>query len=402
MLKFSNKPIISHLVFLFSITVTTLTIIPALFPSLYSSLHRESIITSVDQFDFNINPLEPGLFFIPIILTGILVLVISIIIKFKGIKLRSINLSKKYSYISIIVILSIFTILSYEDVTEPELHEDWNFVKESVMAWPTDIVLNDNHVKKFLLSSSFIIFGNYRVIPFLGSMALIVMTYLLTNKITDSRLAGVIASVIILQSNLFLSFSTTGAYSNFWVLFYIISLFMIVHKTWFLQPVPYVMSIFSKILSITFFPISIFFILNAEISIKKKIISLLSLGILISVGIIFVGEAGVKSAIDWNGFWNGFVSFSYQMRYDGLVVLFLIPIVTGLYFISKKNQYANSVSIMISSVLLTGPLLLALTDITTQPYRFIPLVVFCAIGIGMILANQKEKVRQVSKNSRKQ
>ena len=392
MLKFSNKPIISHLVFLFSITVTTLTIIPALFPSLYSSLHRESIITSVDQFDFNINPLEPGLFFIPIILTGILVLVISIIIKFKGIKLRSINLSKKYSYISIIVILSIFTILSYEDVTEPELHEDWNFVKESVMAWPTDIVLNDNHVKKFLLSSSFIIFGNYRVIPFLGSMALIVMTYLLTNKITDSRLAGVIAAVIILQSNLFLSFSTTAAYSNFWVLFYIISLFMIVHKTWFLHPVAYVMSIFSKILSITFFPISIFFILNAEISIKKKIISLLSLGILISAGIIFVGE-DIKSTIDWNEFWNGFVSFSYQMRYDGLVVVFLLPIITGLYLISKKNQYANSVSIMISRVLMGGPVLLALTDITTQPYRLIPLVVFCAIGIGMILANQKEKAR---------
>ena len=391
MLKFSNKPIISHLVFLFSITVTTLTIIPALFPSLYSSLHRESIITSVDQFDFNINPLEPGLFFIPIILTGILVLVISIIIKFKGIKLRSINLSKKYSYISIIVILSIFTILSYEDVTEPELHEDWNFVKESLTAWPA--ITEYLEYKKLLLLSSFIIFGNYRVIPFLGSMALIVMTYLLTNKITDSRLAGVIASVIILQSNLFLSFSTTGAYSNFWVLFYIISLFMIVHKTWFLQPVAYLMSIFSKILSIAFFPISIFFILNAEISIKKKIISLLSLGILISVGIIILGEAGVKSAIDWNGFWNGFVSFSYQMRYDGLVVLFLIPIVTGLYFISKKNQYANSVSIMISSVLVGGPLLLALTNITTQPYRFIPLVVFCAIGVGMVLANQKEKVR---------
>ena len=392
MLKFSNKPIISHLVFLFSITVTTLTIIPALFPSLYSSLHRESIITSVDQFDFNINPLEPGLFFIPIILTGVLVLIISIIIKFKKIKLRSINLSKKYSYISMIIILSIFTMLSYDDITELELHEDWYFVKEGLMEWPPDKIIFDHHVKSFLLSSSFIIFGNYRVIPFLGSMALIVMTYLLTNKITDSRLAGVIAAVIILQSNLFLSFSTTAAYSNFWVLFYIISLFMIVHKTWFLQPVPYVMSIFSKILSITFFPISIFFILNAEISIKKKIISLLSLGILISAGIIFVGE-DIKSTIDWNEFWNGFVSFSYQMRYDGLVVVFLLPIITGLYLISKKNQYANSVSIMISSVLMGGPVLLALTDITTQPYRLIPLVVFCAIGIGMILANQKEKAR---------
>lgn len=400
MLKFSNKPIISHLVFLFSITITTLTIIPALFPSLYSSLHRESIITSVDQFDFNINPLEPGLFFIPIIGTGVLVLVISIIIKFKVIKVRSIDLSKKYSYISIIIILSIFTILSYEDVTEPEVHEDWVFLKEGLMKWPPEKIVYEHHVKMFLLSSSFIIFGNYKVIPFLGSIALIFMTYVLTNKITDSRLAGVIASVIVLQSNLFLSFSTTAVYSNFWVLFYIISLFMVVHKTWFLYPITYVMSIFSKILSITFIPITIFFVLNAEISIKKKIISLLSLGILISVGIIFMNEIGMESTTDLNGFWNGFVSFSYQMRYDGLVVVFLIPIVTGLYLISKKNQYANSVSIMISSVLLVGPLLLAFTNVTTQPYRFIPLIVFCAIGIGMILANQKEKVRQVSKNSR--
>ena len=400
MLKFSNKPIISHLVFLFSITITTLTIIPALFPSLYSSLNRESIITSVDQFDFNINPLEPGLFFIPIIGTGVLVLVISIIIKFKVIKVRSIDLSKKYSYISIIIILSIFTILSYEDVTEPEVHEDWVFLKEGLMKWPPEKIVYEHHVKMFLLSSSFIIFGNYKVIPFLGSMALIVMTYLLTNKITDSRLAGVIAAVIILQSNLFLSFSTTAVYSNFWVLFYIISLFMVVHKTWFLYPITYAMSIFSKILSITFIPITIFFVLNAEISIKKKIILLLSLGILISVGIIFMNEIGMESTTDLNGFWNGFVSFSYQMRYDGLVVVFLIPIVTGLYLISKKNQYANSVSIMISSVLLVGPLLLAFTNVTTQPYRFIPLIVFCAIGIGMILANQKEKVRQVSKNSR--
>ena len=393
MLKFSNKPIISHLVFLFSITITTLTIIPALFPSLYSSLHRESIITSVDQFDFNINPLEPGLFFIPIIGTGVLVLVISIIIKFKVIKVRSIDLSKKYSYISIIIILSIFTILSYEDITEPEIHEDWVFLKEGLMKWPPEKIAYEHHVKMFLLSSSFIIFGNYKVIPFLGSMALIVMTYLLTNKITDSRLAGVIAAVIILQSNLFLSFSTTAVYSNFWILFYMISLFMIVHKTWFLYPVTYVMAILSKVLSVVFFPISIFFILNAEISIKKKMILLLSLGVLITGGMILMGGNDVKSAIDWNGFWNGFVSFSYQMRYDGLIVVFLIPIVTGLYLISKKNQYANSVSIMISSSLVVGPLLLALTNITTQPYRFIPLVVFCAIGVGMVLANQKEKVR---------
>ena len=104
---------------------------------------------------------------------------------------------------------------------------------------------------------------------------------------------------------------------------------------------------------------------------------------------------------DWNGFWNGFVSLSYQMRYDGLIIAFLIPTIAGLYFISKNNRYANTVSIMISGVLISNPLLLAMTDFTSQPYRFIPIVVFFAIGVGMILANQKDKEKTVKEVSRK-
>ena len=410
MLKFSNKPIISHLVFLFSITVTTLTVIPALFPALYSSFNKVSTIKNLNEFDVGINPFEPGIFFIPIIITGVLILAISIVIKFKSIKLRSTNLPKKYSIISIIIILSTFTALSYEDVNSEELFDDWDKVKLGLGDWScfisnTDCTIQadfnpygfNHHVNLFLLTSSFAIFGNYKIIPFLASMALIITTYLFTNKITNNRLAGVIASLIVLQSNLFLSFSTSPTYATFWILFYLISLFMIIHKTWFLSPITYVMSILSKILSVSFFPITIFFILNSQISIKKKIILILSIIILISVGMI----AGVSiTSLDWNQFIQGFTALSHHMRYDGLIVVFLIPTVTGLYFVSKNNRYANSVSIMISSVLLVGPLLLALTSITTQPYRFIPLIVFCAIGIGMILTNQKEKARQVSKNSR--
>ena len=93
------------------------------------------------------------------------------------------------------------------------------------------------------------------------------------------------------------------------------------------------------------------------------------------------------------------------MRYDGLIMVFLIPTIIGLYIISKNNKYANNVSIMISGVLITNPLLLAMTDYTSQPYRFIPLVIFFAIGVGMILTNQKDKektVKQVSKKSKGQ
>ena len=398
MLSISKKPVTSYAVFLFSITITILTIIPALFPALYSSFYRTSIITTIDKFDIGINPFEPGILFIPIIVTSVLVLVFTIIIKFKTIKLLNIDFPKKYSYISIIIILSIFTIISYEDINSEEVFEDWNAVKSGLDVWPPDEINVSHHVRLFLVISSFTIFGNYKVIPFLASMALIITTYLFANKITNNRLAGVIAAIIILQSNLFLSFSTTATYTNFWILFYVISLFLVIHKTWFLSPIAYVMSIFSKIFSTVFFPVSIFFVLNAEISIRKKIILFLVVVTLISVG-LWMDQGNSMEPWNWNGFLNGFVSFSYQMKYDVLIVVFLLPVITGLYFISKKNRYANSVSIMISGILISNPILLAVTTVTTMPYRSIVLVVFFAIGAAMILANQKEDVKQVSKKS---
>ena len=67
-----------------------------------------------------------------------------------------------------------------------------------------------------------------------------------------------------------------------------------------------------------------------------------------------------------------------------------------------RDRYANTVSIMISWSLISSPLLLALTEVSTQPYRWIPLVVFCAIGAAMILTNQKNEPKQVSKKKPKQ
>jgi len=405
MLIFSSKPIISHLVFLFSISITVLTIIPALFPAIYSSFTSNAQIPRFQQFGYGINSFEPGIFFIPIIVVSILVLAVSIIIKFKSIKLPSIDFPKKYAIISMIIILSLFTILSYEDIFSEDLHEDWKPVKYTVENWPPEVIGFGLHVRFFLLSTSFAIFGNYRVIPFLASAALIITTYLFASKITNNRFAGVIASAIILQSNLFLSFSSTPSYTVFWVMFYLASLYLTVHKTWFLSPFAFILSIFSKPLSATFFPISLFFILDSTISVKKKIILSLTIIIIIIAGTSIIGNH-MSSEWDWNGFWNGFVSLSYQMRFDGLIMVFLIPTVIGLYFVSKKIRYANTVSIMISGVLISNPLLLAMTDITSQPYRFIPLVIFFAIGVGMLLTNQKEekidkKIKRVSKNSKR-
>lgn len=404
MLIFSNKTKLSHLVFLFSITVTILAIIPALFPALYASNNQQSIITQFIT-ENAINPFELGMFFIPIIVTWIATIVFFVVIKLKSIKIRSIDLPKKYSIIAMVIILSVFTILSYDDVISEDQHKDWLLVKAAVEDWPTEEVGFNLHVRFFMLSSSLLVFGNYRVIPFLASAALLVTTYLFANKITNNRLAGVIAAAIVLQSNLFLSYSSTPSYTVFWVLFYLVSLYLTVHKTWFLSPVAYITSIFSKPLTLTFIPISIFFMLDAEISVKKKIILVLAMLTIIIVGATTLDTHTTDNEWNWNGFWNGFVSLAYQLRFDGFVVVFLIPTIIGLYLISKNNRYANSVSIMISGVIISNPILLAMTEITSQPYRFIPLLIFLAIGVGMILTRKKEpediqKTKRLSKKSK--
>ena len=404
MLIFSNKSKLSHLVFLFSITITILAIIPALFPALYASTNQQSVISQFIT-ENAINPFEPGMFFIPIIVTWIATIVFFVVIKLKSVKIRSIDLPKKYSIIAMVIILSVFTIISYDDVISEDQHKDWILVKDAVENWPPEEGWGFNlHVRFFMLSSSLLVFGNYRVIPFLASVALLVTTYLFANKITNNRFAGVIAAAIVLQSNLFLSYSSTPSYTVFWILFYLVSLYLTVHKTWFLSPVAYITSLFSKPLTITFFPISIFFMLDAEISVKKKIILVIAMLTIIIVGVTTL-DTHTTNEWDWNGFWNGFVSLAYQLRFDGFVVVFLIPTIIGLYIISKNNRYANSVSIMISGVIISNPILLAMTDITSQPYRFIPLLIFLAIGVGMILTRKKEpedikKIKRVSKKSK--
>ena len=89
-------------------------------------------------------------------------------------------------------------------------------------------------------------------------------------------------------------------------------------------------------------------------------------------------------------FWEGFTSFAFQMRLDPLTILFLIPLIFGLFLSSKKFKHTNSISILIAGVLLSGPILAGMTDQTNQPYRFIPVIVFFAIGVGMLFPKIKQ------------
>jgi peptidoglycan/LPS O-acetylase OafA/YrhL len=85
----------------------------------------------------------------------------------------------------------------------------------------------------------------------------------------------------------------------------------------------------------------------------------------------------------------GFTSFALQMRFDTVTILLLLPLVFGLFLRSKNNKHANSILILVVGVLISAPLLTGITDQTNQPYRFMPLVVFFATGIGMLFSRTR-------------
>jgi heme/copper-type cytochrome/quinol oxidase subunit 4 len=164
-------------------------------------------------------------------------------------------------------------------------------------------------------------------------------------------------------------------------------------RFWFANPVFYAASIFSKALSASFVPMSIFFILSTQIPKKQKMILTGIIVIMVIVGSIMVVTSGqINEKPIWHEFWVGFAAFSFQMRFDVIIVLFLVPLVFGLFIKSKSNRYANSISLLITGILFTAPLLTGLTDQTNQPYRFMSMVVFFAVGVGILFSKVNSKV----------
>ena len=64
----------------------------------------------------------------------------------------------------------------------------------------------------------------------------------------------------------------------------------------------------------------------------------------------------------------------------------------GLFIATRKGiRHADSIMFLILGMLLMPPLLDALSFSINVPYRFIPLIVFFAIGTGLLLSKKVTK-----------
>ena len=196
--------------------------------------------------------------------------------------------------------------------------------------------------------------------------------------------------ILVLQSNIFLTYDTSAAYSNFWILFYVLSLYLVLKK-WQFSHISFALALFSKFLSAVFLPLTVFFVLNNTKG-KKRMYILIFYIILIVAGLFAASNLFDNNNITYlpENFIKGFVEFTYQLRFDPIVLIFLLPLTVALFLKSLNGFYqGNSIQILISGFLLIPPLLITFTQQTNEPYRLIPLVVFFAIGVSTLLGKIK-------------
>ena len=402
-MKKSSK-ILYHLVFFTTLSIVVFSLFAIIFPSF--------LMTTFYPYTTNLQPFESSVWLVPIVSSNSILLVIGFAYYrkklplqiYKGIEfILNFEISKKTALLTGIIILVVYIGFSLPElaIDEATQYDDWGVLESALEVWPStdsdDIYINEQntrYVRMLLLDASSDLFQNIKLLPFVASILLVVVTFFLTYQITQKRFAGIISMVILLQSHTFLHFDTIAVYENFWVLFYVVSLYAI-NKKWQYSSISYLLSIFSKAFIAVFFLPSLYYICRASISTRKKLYTLASYATsLIVILLVFsFGESIYFDIINISSseFFLAFNALGYALRYDLIIVLSLLPLTLGLFFKFRKDnsKKVDSILVLILTALLAGPVISMLTDFYfILPYRFLPLIVFVAVGIGVLLSKK--------------
>jgi len=378
--------------------------------SLFAIIFPSFLISNYFSYEAELEPFESSIWLMPVLSFSFVVLIFGFMYYKKKLPnpiyssiefILNFEISKRVTFIVLIIIFVFYIGFSASELSlnEEEL-PDYIVLKEALKIWPStesDITYveeqNTRYVRMALLVSSLELFQNIKILPFVASICLLIVAFFLTYQISHKRFSGIIAVLIILQSHTFLHFDTIAVYENFWILFFLTSLYLI-NRKWQLSSAVYLLAVFSKAFIIVFFLPTIFYIYRSKIYSRKKFLALCSYGgvVLVILAVYSFGGSVYTDIIEISesGFFLALSSLGYTLRYDVFIILSLLPITVGLFFTSRRGiLQADSILVLILTSLLAGPFISMLTDFYfVLPYRFLPLIVFVAIGIGVFLAKK--------------
>ena len=389
-----------NLVFVFALILVGISLLSVVFPALI--LHEFGHI-STDRYD----AFEIGNNAILLIVSSIIILSLGLLYKKNKLpsfssfinKIRNFEITKKQSLIAGIIILAVYAAITAPELAIDETTQfpDVYTLLVALESFPItdsgDTVIdeqNSRFVRMILLGFSQDYLNNIKIIPFISSVILVAVTGIITVQISHRRIAGLIAMIILLQGYTFLEYDTIAVYENLWVIFFLLSIYSI-NKRWYLSGILYLLSVFSKAFSTPFLILNFYYLMRSDNNRSTKIRTSISYGviILIMLGLFSIGNTIYDDIIyvDFNRFMNSLSDFSSQMRFDTFLLIMILPTTIGLFFAARNGvKHAESMLFFIPCLLLAGPLVALATDyFVILPYRFIPLIVFFSISVGIVM-----------------
>ena len=388
------------LVFLFALVLVGANLLSVIFPALIMHEFGHISTDRYDAFEIGNNAILLTVSSITILSLGFLYKKNKFPIFSSSInKIRNFEITKKQSLIAGIIILVVYT-----TITTPELalDESTQFPDFEVLEFaletfpktdsgdPTIDEQNSRFVRMILLGFSQDYLNNIKVIPFITTILMVVAVGVITVEISHRRIAGLIAMIVFMQGYTFLEYDTIAVYENLWTTFFLFSIYTI-HKRWYLSGFFYILSVFSKAFATPFLILDFYYLVRSNHNSSTKIRILVSYGIiiLIMIGLFAVGNTIYDDIIDidFNRFMNSLSDFSSQMQFDTFLLIMILPTTIGLFFAARNGiKHAESMLFFIPTLLLFGPLVALVTDyFVILPYRFMPLIAFFSISMGIII-----------------
>ena len=388
------------IVFLFALIIVGISLLSVIFPALILSQFGNITSDLYDKFEIGNNALL-------LIISNAIILSLGYMYK-KNIqvnfssfvnKIRDFDISKKQSLIIGIIILIGYSAVTFSELSIDEATQwgDYGILTTALETFPEtnsgkqiEDEQNSRFVRMILLGFSNDYLDNIKVIPFISSIFLIALVGLIAFEISQKKIAGLIAMLVLIQGYTFLEYDTIAVYENLWVTFFLFSIYAI-HKKWHLSGIFYLLSVFSKAFSTPFLILNVFYVIKSELDTKTKLRIIVSYGIVILVmlGLFALGNTIYDDIIhiDFNRFMNSLSDFSSQMRFDYFMLMMILPVTIALFFVSRSGVvHAESLLFFIPVLLLAGPLVTLLTDFyVILPYRFIPLIAFFSISVGVVI-----------------
>jgi len=315
-------------------------------------------------------------------------------------KIASFEITKRQtSYVLLVIFVTYIALTSFElfQLECTGYRNCFDFDRRMARLYVWDLTWIEDDYRHFvhmgLLELSQVMFGNYKILPFVSSILILAVTYKLVYSITQKRIASVIAVLVTLQSSIFFNYDTSLTYPSFWSLFFILSLYLTRTKFYLLSPLFFILSLVAKLITAVFLPALLLFVLLDKN--LRRVPIILSYLIVIVIGVVGIFAVRPSKLILLVGFLDrfnseqffwGFVSWIWKgFAHDQLTVVFLI-FATAI-ILMKKIRQGYPALVLCYGIILTSPILIGMTSFDVWPYRFVPLITGISLLVGILVAN---------------